>query len=207
MFMEIPVNANVFCRDGLAGTSTDVVVKSDNNQVMHVVVRDKQSPHQEYLVDFALIRDTGAETIILDCTQDELRQFEPFRKTDYVQLEHEYLQELAMIQTTGIGWSRPLSETMRGYHPVKRARIPAGEVAIHQGHRVKATDGYIGEVAELLVNPGTQMVTHLVLREANWFRERFVTIPIEDIDWSDDRTVYLKINRREVATLPLMTHR
>ena len=54
--MDIPINAEVFCSDGLCGHTTCITVNPITQKITHVVVREKQSPHTERLVpeDFIL---------------------------------------------------------------------------------------------------------------------------------------------------------
>ena len=51
-----------------------------------------------------------------------------------------------------------------GGTPHKYEHIPADEVVIHRGSRVKATDGGVGKVDEFLVNPLNDRISHLVMR-------------------------------------------
>jgi hypothetical protein len=45
MTMDIPLNAEVHCTDGVCGRSTYVIVNPVNEQVTHVVVREAWFPH------------------------------------------------------------------------------------------------------------------------------------------------------------------
>ncbi len=68
--------------------------------------------------------------------------------------------------------------------------------------RVEATDGYVGQVDELLINANNRKVTHLVLRERHIFRQKEITIPVSQIDHVDENTIYLKLDRQSVEALP-----
>ena len=48
--MEIPVQAQVQCTDGVCGRSVYVLINPVIEQVTHVVVREDSSPHTEYIV-------------------------------------------------------------------------------------------------------------------------------------------------------------
>jgi hypothetical protein len=48
--MEIPLQAQVECTDGVCGHSVYVLINSVLDQVTHLVVRENSSPHTEYIV-------------------------------------------------------------------------------------------------------------------------------------------------------------
>ena len=88
------------------------------------------------------------------------------------------------------------------YADVKRQNIPAGEAALQRSARVEATDGYVGQVDELLLDSNNTQVTHLVLLERHIFQKREITIPVSQIDHIEEGTIYLKLDRQSVEALP-----
>jgi sporulation protein YlmC with PRC-barrel domain len=84
---------------------------------------------------------------------------------------------------------------------VKREAIPPGEVAVRRGARVEATDGHVGHLDEFLVDPATERVTHLVLREGHLWGQRDVTIPVSEIDRLEENTVHLKLDKEKIEGL------
>jgi sporulation protein YlmC with PRC-barrel domain len=96
---------------------------------------------------------------------------------------------------------------MVDYIPLKRQNVPPGEIAVQRGVRVEATDGYVGQVEELLINSNNKQVTHLVLLERHNLKKREITIPVSQIDRVDEDTVYLKLDRQSVEMLPTTPRR
>jgi hypothetical protein len=47
--------------------------------------------------------------------------------------------------------------------------IPLGEVAVRRGQHVHATDGDIGLVEGLVIDPRNYHVTHVLLQEGHWW--------------------------------------
>jgi len=74
-------------------------------------------------------------------------------------------------------------------------------LALRRGARVEATDGYVGQVDELLINSNNMQVTHLVLLERHILQKREITIPVSQIDRIDQGTVYLTLDRQSVEDL------
>jgi hypothetical protein len=83
--MDIPVNAEVACVDGVCGQSTYVIINPISRRVTHVVVKGKKGLHTQHLVPIDLVADTTRDLIRLRCTTEELAKIESFTETEYVQ--------------------------------------------------------------------------------------------------------------------------
>jgi sporulation protein YlmC with PRC-barrel domain len=73
---------------------------------------------------------------------------------------------------------------------------------VRRGARVEATDGHVGRVDEFLIDPESEHITHLVMREGHLWGQRDVTIPISKVDRMEEDTVYLKLDKGSVEALP-----
>ena len=63
--MEIPVQAQVECADGVCGRSVYVLINPVIEQVTHLVVKETSAPHTEVIVPVDLVSATIAGTIQL----------------------------------------------------------------------------------------------------------------------------------------------
>ena len=88
------------------------------------------------------------------------------------------------------------------YASVEYQQIPPGELAVSRGTRVEATDGYIGKVDEFVVNPETSHITHMVMREGHLWGQKDVIIPLSAMGENRDDTVFLKLDKHQVESLP-----
>jgi len=198
--MDIPINVNVYCSDGHCGVSTHVVLNPTTEQVTHLVVKEKRFLHTERLVSIDLVLETTPHRIQLRCTKHELAEMESFLETEFVKTEiPEYGGDPYMV------WSYTLPRIEMV--PIEHERIPSGELAVHRGARVEATDGHAGRVDEFLVNPVDEHITHLVLREGHLWGQKDVTIPVSEIDHIEEDAVYLKLNKHDIEALPTMPMR
>jgi len=79
--------------------------------------------------------------------------------------------------------------------------LPAGEEE-HRGDHVHATDGEIGQLRALCVDPGTHQVTHVhvLLKEGHLWRHKEVAIPSGSISGFADG-IHLSISREQVEEL------
>jgi hypothetical protein len=80
-------------------------------------------------------------------------------------------------------------------------RVPVGEVEVHRGDHVFATDGAIGRVQGLVVHPGDHCVTHVLLDEGHLWGQKRVAIPISAVKDVNDG-VRLNLTKDEVRDLP-----
>ena len=58
---------------------------------------------------------------------------------------------------------------------------PPGEVSVRRGDPVYATDGPIGRVQGLVINPASHHVTHVLLQEGHLWGRKDVAIPIGSV--------------------------
>jgi sporulation protein YlmC with PRC-barrel domain len=193
--MDIPINAEVYCADGLCGHSTYIVLNPTNEEITHFVLRELQFPKIERLVPIHLIIRSTPTRITLRCRKVDLSKMGPFIKNDFLSSDLAgygddpyLLWPYAVPDSTGI--------------PIVEEQIPLEELAIRRDATVKATDGRIGKVDEFLVNPENDHITHLILREGHLWGQRDVTIPVSQIERIEEQTVYLKLDKRAVQALP-----
>jgi sporulation protein YlmC with PRC-barrel domain len=79
--------------------------------------------------------------------------------------------------------------------------IPVGEVEVRRGDRVHATDGDIGRVQGLVIEPRSHHVTHVLLQEGHLWGRKEVSIPISAVTRVDDG-IWLSMTKQDVAGLP-----
>jgi sporulation protein YlmC with PRC-barrel domain len=197
--MDIPIQADVECTDGRGGRSTGVVVNPVTRRVSHVVVEEDPFPHIKRLVPVALIAEASPDRICLKATKAALGEQESFLETHFVQGEFPY----GMYDPDEVRlWPYALPDP--GPVPVEYERLPPGELAVHRGSHVRATDGSVGQVDEFLVDRESGDITHLVLREGHLWGQKDVLIPVSEIERIEEDAVYLKMDKQALAQLPSM---
>jgi sporulation protein YlmC with PRC-barrel domain len=202
--MEIPLNAQVECTDGVCGRSMFVLINPVIDQVTHLVVKDDSSPNTEYIVPVDLVAETIADTIRLRCSKTELEKMDPFIKTTFIE---EKVPERKFGYSDGIyggaHYYMPYVTLVRTvYESVENQQIPPGELAVRRGTRVEATDGYVGKVDEFVVNPENGHITHLVMREGHLWGKKDVIIPLSAMGDTHEDTVFLKLDKHKIEALP-----
>jgi sporulation protein YlmC with PRC-barrel domain len=202
--MEIPLQAQVECTDGVCGLSLYVLINPVADEVTSLVVRETSS-NTDYIVPVDVISATIADTIRLNCSMAELKKMKPFIETQYVE---------SKVPVGHIGLAGGMYGMGNYYYlpyvtpelivraPVEHLRIPAGELAVRRGTRVEAKDGYVGKVDEFVINPETGHITYLVMREGHLWGAKNVIIPLSAMDDSGDDTLFLNLDKQEVEALP-----
>jgi len=193
--MDMPVNAEVRCADGVCGQSVCVIVNPVTRQITHLVVAEENFLHTQRLVPVDLVIDSTPHLIHLRCVKADLAAQKPFVETEYIQGDMAYSIYVANQYTM---WPYVIPETL----PIEHIHIPPGELAVRRGAQVQATDGRVGQVDEFLVNPVNGYITHLVLREGHLWGQKDVTIPVSQIERIEENTVYLKLDRHSIEALP-----
>ena len=170
-------------------------------------MREDTSPNTEYIVPLDLVAETVEGTIQLRCSKAELQKLDPFVQTEVIaeKASDMYIGSTGTYAGYGMGSYYYWPYVMRGgtvYVPVDHLQIPPGELAVRRGLRVEATDGYVGRVDEFVVNPQNSHITHLVMREGHLWGHKDVIIPLAALDRTREDTVFLKLAKREIESLP-----
>ncbi len=203
--MDIPLQAQVECTDGVCGRSVYVLINPVVEQVTHLVVREDSSPHTEYIVPVDVVSETIADTIHLRCSKIELKKMDPFVKTKFIgeKVLNRNFEYVGGMIGMGANYFLPYvtsEETIKV--PVKHLQIPPGELAVRRDTRVEATDGYVGKVDEFVVNPENSHITHLVMREGHLWGQKDVIIPLSAVGDTREDTVFLKLDKHQIESLP-----
>ena len=200
--MEIPVQAQVECTNGLFGRSVYVLINPVTDKVTHLVVKEDVSD-TEYIVPVEVVTETIANTIRLNCTKAKLKKMRRFIKTTYIEEKMPYISYGAGMYDMGAYYYTPyVTPDLTVQVPVEHQQIPSGELAVHRGTRVEATDGHVGHVDEFVVNPKNSHITHLVMREGHLWGKKDVIIPLSAMGDTHNDTVFLKIDKKQIESLP-----
>jgi len=201
--MEIPLNVKVECTDGVCGRSVFVLIDPVADQVTHLVVKEDVS-NTEYIVPVDFVAETIADTIRLRCNKAKLEKMHPFIKTKFME-EKVPNSNFGSGGTYGLGsyyYLPYVNSEIPVYEAVEQQQIPPGELAVSRGTRVEATDGFVGKVDEFVVNPKNGHITHLVMHEGHLWGRKDVIIPVSAMGDTHDDTVFLKLDKHQIESLP-----
>ena len=203
--MEIPLNAQVECTNGICGRSMYVLINPVIDQVTHLVVKEDSSG-TEYIVPVEVVSETIADTIRLCCSKAKLKKMRRFIKTTFIEekVPYNYGPSGGRYGMGAYYYVPYVTSEITVQVLVEHQQIPPGELAVRRGTRVEATDGYVGHVDEFVVNPKSGRITHLVMREGHLWGQKDVIIPVSAMGEhrEDNDTVFLKLNKHQIESLP-----
>jgi sporulation protein YlmC with PRC-barrel domain len=203
---QFRIGSHVTCTDGDAGELTRVVVDPVTQSVTHLAVEPEHRRGLARLVPVRLAGAAESDSVALDCTLEQFDALDPAEETLFVPGTRGYAvygpeQVLAWpYYRLGDTVQFPEDEGKMS-ETVTTDTIPRGEVAVRRGAHVHATDGPIGHVQGLVIDPGTEHVTHVLLQEGHLWGRKQVAIPIGAVAGLDD-DISLSISKHEVGELP-----
>ena len=195
------IGADASCTDGVCGEVTRVVVDPVARAVTHLVVEPKHRHGPGRLVPLDLVDATTGE-IRLRCSMAQFEKLDPAEETRFLPGTPGYPgydpEQVLSSPYYGMGIG-----IEGGYVPqtVTYDTVPLDEVEVRRGEHVHATDGHIGRVQGLVIDPGSHHVTHVLLQEGHLWGRKDVAIPISAVTGVDDG-IRLSITKQQVQDLP-----
>ena len=210
---RLRIGAKVHATDGPIGELTAIVVDPIAQAATHVIVTPPHHPTLGHLVNLDLVEDDG-DPIRLRVTTAEFRALDP-------------AEDQHMLKVSGGKWAAAHGKTFsfpyyrmaslaggsagdaarevqpgRHYLPDDLTdRLPLGEVDVRRGDQVHATDGWIGSVEGLIIDPADRHVTHVLLAEGHLWGHKHVAIPITNTSRVGD-SIRVELTKEQVEHLP-----
>jgi|HubBroStandDraft_2_1064218.scaffolds.fasta_scaffold90339_2 sporulation protein YlmC with PRC-barrel domain len=207
------IGTEVSCSDGACGELSRVVVDPVARAVTHLVVEPKHDPGFGRLVPLDLV-DATAAGIRLRCTMAEFDKLGPAEETRFIPGgtgSVDYAEgEVLSWPYYGLGMGGGLVAPAGGLgvdmadigQTVIYDKIPLGEVSVSRDQPVHATDGNIGRVQGLIIDPRDHHVTHVLLQEGHLWGRKEVAIPISAVSRVDNDGIQLSMAKAGVQDLP-----
>ena len=205
---QFTIGTEVSCSDGICGEVSRVVVDPVANAITHLVVEPKHGQEPSRLVPLDLVDATDGE-IRLRCTTAEFGKLDPAEETEFLPGTDAYAGygagQVLAFPYYGLGFGVGSGGVGLGgdsiAQPVTYDKVPLGEIEVRRGQHVHATDGAIGRVQGLVMDPSDHHVTHVLLQEGHLWGRREVAIPISAVAGVDDG-IQLSIAKQQVQDLP-----
>ena len=201
------IGADARCVDGVCGKVIRVVVDPVARAVTGLVVQPKHWPGLGRLVPLDLVAAATPNEVRLRCTRAEFDElgfaedahFAP--ETGLDQYADYSAEQMLMLPYYSRVVDDDMPQTREDEPTGAYGSLPPGEVGVRRDKPVYATDGEIGRVEGLVVDPGNHHVSHVLLQEGHVFGRREVAIPIGAVTGVVD-DVQLNITKQQVENLP-----
>jgi hypothetical protein len=211
------LQAEVRCADGDAGMLRHLVVRPNDDAVTHLVVEPRHRQGLGKLVELALVdgkpdRTRGGE-VRLRCTVAEFGNLDPAEAT-YFYRGDEHFEVYGGEPMVSWPYHAPSDTMMTGGAvgpPDNVTQVVTidtvwdelpGQDEVSRGEHVHATDGNIGHILGIVVEPGSGRVDSVLLREWHGLSRQTVLIPRLAIAEVAEDGFHLAITRQQVKDLP-----
>jgi sporulation protein YlmC with PRC-barrel domain len=212
--MPLRIGADASCTDGACGQVSRIIVDPVAREVTHLVVDQKRGNGPARLVPVDLVDATTGQ-LRLGCTLADFQALQPAQETEVVPdldpTGHQdpprspnFLPTSSAVWLVGgqRGRGRPQAP-----EKVTVDSVPSGQVDIRRELTVCATDGEIGQVQGVVVEPGGHNVTHVLLQEGRMLGRKEVAVPIGAVTKIGTLLVNLSLSKHQVRDLPSMEAR
>jgi sporulation protein YlmC with PRC-barrel domain len=202
--MPFKIGADARCTDGACGQVSRIIVNPATREVTHLAVdpKHRHGPGRLVPVDLA---DATTGQIRLRCTLAEFQALRPAREIEAVpDLDPTGHASIAPSQMNWFTWGNVARGSGQAGAPqeVTVDSVPSGEVDVRRELTVCATDGEIGQVQGLVVEPGGHHKTHVLLQEGHLWGRKEVAIPIGAVTKIGTLLVHLSLTKHQVKDLP-----
>lgn len=195
---DIPLNATVEGIEGEVGQSTHIIINPVNRQVTHFVTQvSREGEISDHLVPLEAVEDTSHDRIWVKLGSDELASLPRFTVNHYLKAElSDYPEGQALMQPYV---TTPMEANLSR---LVEEMVPPGQMALFRGTTVEATDGPIGKLSELLIEPESGQMSHLVVQTGGLWGSKEVTLPLSAIEETTAEAIYLKLDKAAIEQLP-----
>jgi sporulation protein YlmC with PRC-barrel domain len=210
---EYEIGAQAYCQDGECGELARVVIDPIKRAITHLVVERPNGREIGRLVPVDLVETATEKELRLSCTREKFEALEEAEETKFISApsgQWGYGQnQMLLMPFFGMGMGgmgmggmgMGMGGMGMGPQAVIHDKVPLGEVQVHRGDKVHASDGVIGSVQGLVIEPHDHHVTHVLLQEGHLWGRKQVAIPIKSVTTVEDG-IQVSLTKREVGELP-----
>jgi hypothetical protein len=213
------LGADVHCTDGVGGKVRSLVISPADDAVTHLVVEPAHRQGLGKLVPLSLAEAVSSGTasgeVRLACTMAEFGQLDP-AEAKYLYPGDQHFEVYGGEPVVSWPYYSPPDAVTPGTpgrpgYPGNIAQVVTidtvpdqlpGEDEVSRGEQVHATDGDIGHILGIAIDPGTGRLASVLLREGHWPARRTVLIPRSAVAGVTTDGFHLGMTRHEVQHLP-----
>jgi sporulation protein YlmC with PRC-barrel domain len=197
---RLDIGARVLASDGECGELVRVVVDPVKQQLTHLVVAPTHHRGLDKLVPVDRVEAVEGEHIRLRYTKAEFGELDDAEEVQFLSPDSDVLGYGGRV---AVLWPiYPLLNPGKSHHgPILSDRIPLDEVEVQRGDQVHATDGHVGSVQGLVIDPADYHVTHVLLQEGHQWGHKQVAIPIGSAS-RVGQEVQVDLTKQQIEDLP-----
>jgi|tagenome__1003787_1003787.scaffolds.fasta_scaffold19683784_1 hypothetical protein len=202
--MRLAIGAETHCTDGSCGVLRRVVLDPDRRTATHLVV-ERHRNGDGRLVPLDLVESTDPD-IRLRCSHSAFDQLEPAEHLWFPGMNPDDPVGSALLTTPYYGVDPGAASVLGDFggnldQPYVEDTVPDGDVEVGRHDEVRATDGHLGSICGVVVEPDGYALTHVLAREGHLWRKHEVAVPVGVVD-TIDVGVTLTISKDEAGRIP-----
>jgi uncharacterized membrane protein len=143
------------------------------------------------------VTDTSHDRIWVELTQDELVELPRFTTHHYLKAELPEEGQEGVLMMPYVTTPAEVNLNL-----LEEELVPPGEMALYRGTSVEATDGPVGRLSELLVDPDSGYISHLVVATGSLWNTQEMTLPLSVVEEASEEMIRLKLDKAAVEQLP-----
>ena len=205
--MEFKEGVGVFTPDGRHLGNVDmVVVDPRTRRVTHDVIRQGHFIPEDKVIGVEQLSTATEDRIVLN---SELDKLPPFEEMHYIPLDEESRRTMELSHRTPLLWGGLLEGGGEVPLPIERSierverNIPQDTVAVPGGTEVQDLHGeHVGRVDEVITDPKSGKVTHLVIQAGHLWGKQRKAIPANWVATFGEEQVKLAVGLKTLEKLP-----
>jgi len=206
--LRLRIGAGARCSNGPCGELSRIIINPVAWEVTHVVVNQKRWTGGGARLVPVDLADATTGQLRMSCTLAEFEALPPAQETEVVpDLDPTGHQDRPSVNFLPVSPGLLIRSNRGRARPgapqqVTVDSVPAGGADIRSTLIVCATDGELGQVKGLLVEPLGRRVTHVLLRGSHLWGRTEVAVPISAVTRVGTLLIHLSLTRRQVKELP-----
>lgn len=192
--IKFPLNpqTRVEFTDRKSAVLASIVIDTAQQKVVHFVVQD--NAQQKYLVPLSVVYFADDELVRLSISSEDFLKLSRFDESQYVVGADPDNDFFKSSEKASLVYYIPDLSPDQLVPPEK-------DLALIRGAFVNALDGMVGTVEEIVIDPKTGAAAQIVVHTEGGRKEELV-LPMSVIDHLEGDTVYIKLSKKQVDTLP-----
>jgi uncharacterized protein YrrD len=208
--MQFTGETKVLNADGeQVGTIGRIIIEPNTRAVTHFVVQGDSLFSENKVVPMWAVEDVTEDEVVLQEKENDLEQFPDFQEAQFVSADHRPKTVPATKdREQSLYWYPPLGDFSGLLRPatphyiVDTKNVPEGTVPLREGANVICDDGeHIGDIDHIFTDPKASRVTHLLVAEGLFLKEKKL-IPMHWVKKVFDDQILLSVGSDLVNDLP-----